>query len=1333
MYKKLFQKKLSRRISYAVTLIFFLALVFFLLRGPYLSNSIKRVILPVLEDAIGERVIIDRAVINLFPFYLQTKGFKVFDEEGNKLLRVTKMRAYIDLTGLFSKEIRIGRLSVKEPELTTDRKTLERVISSIEKHTKRDDSEHFGVSMKNVRITDGKFTLTDGENQTGASGQGLYMDMIVEDMINVKFSLKDGTLKLPDLPELNAGLDGEIKLTDRKIKILETKIYSSSSSIKARGMIQLSSTGRVESGNLSGKAKISIETISEIFDLKQKKDGVLSFSGSIDLVPAQGQKNNLEGPVVKVNLQTNGWFYLETLMELLKVDDNVAGRFSFDGEIQGVYPKVFGIGMVDLENAVLDTLSLDDASGELTYENKKFSLNNFVAHTYKGELMGDAFILIPDGRYFVEANVMNINSPQFFKFIEWEPPFTEGIISGNFRLNKKPVREIELVAKANYLNNSQNRENFLEDRLSNIETDIDLRNKILTFKKAILFTSASELFLDGDINLNKKKLNLNIKMHSRDVMDLTAPYFSGLRAQLKFTGKAEGPSKNPEISGSLDVGSGTINGVPFTEMTGNLTYNPNALSVSLLRVVQGESIYEVSGSIDFRKADGLFSFIDPHYKGEAAIKNGDAKSLIAVVSKEIPVTGVVNGNIFFEGDTKKFKASSEIILEDGVAFNQPFDRAVITAVLSPENISFSSVDVYRNETRFKASGTLYFDERFNVSVSSNNINLSDIEGLNKYPFDANFSLDLKGSGTFEKPDIKFSLNILKSYFKDSLAGKGEIKGELKGKRLSVEGNFLRGIVTVDARALFSRTLPWDVNIKFKKGRYDFLLAGLLKDVPRDLTASIEGVVSMKGEKDKFSMNSRFSTLSFSLYGYNFINRKDIVLNLVEDTFRIESFSISGKNVDMNAVGIIKIGQSYNLAVDGNIDLTPLKVISKDIESIKGQGNFVIGISGSWDRPELKGEINIRNATLMLAGLPHSIGPVDGNIFFDKDKIVFDSFSAGFAGGKIIMSGAGILEKFSLKRLTVSSRLEGIKFRPLEDVSIALDGELFFETSPQKHSLLGDINIRQAKYEKRVEWKSWLVRLKEVKESPSEQPSFWRETELNVHIAGQDNIFVDNNIARTPVKIALNLQGTLAQYGLIGRIEAKEGTIFFRGNEFKILKGSVDFVEPNKVVPVFHIRAETFISGYRIKLDLDGPSDKFVLSLFSNPPLPDMDILTLLTAGQISGGTKGFESGLGAGEATAFLTGRLQDVMEERVKYITGFERFEINPQTTASGSVSPGITVGKRLLGDRLIVTYSTSVGTTDEHIIKLQYNLSNKFSIIGVRDEMGNPGADFKYRFEFK
>ncbi|GBE05462.1 hypothetical protein BMS3Abin10_01093 [bacterium BMS3Abin10] len=1322
-----------RRLIVVFSVICFIALLFFLLRGPHLSNAIKRAILPVLEDATGESIIIDSAVINLFPFYLQTKGFKVFDEDGNKLLHITKMRAYIDLLGLFSGELRIRRLTVKEPELTADRKVLDEIIRRVGKHTGNGDGPRFSVSLKNLRLYDGKFTLTDMEKQMKATGNGINIDMLARNAYNVTVSLKQGTLKLPDLPEMSAGLDGRIKISDDRIKVSEAKIYVSDSTFRVRGEVYPASKGEPGHGGFTGKAKILVKTIGKIFGLQESKDGELTVSGSVDLVPSKDDRTGRQGPKVELDLETEGWFYLETLMELLKVDENIKGRISLKGRIRGFYPDVTGEGTIEVEDAVIDTLPMDDIKGKISYQEEKFKLDDFVAHTYDGELKGRA-VIFTDGGYSIDASVKNVNSPGLFEFIKWDPPFTPGKISGNFSLNRKPGMEIELTAGAEYVNTSINAGNLIEERLKNIQTDIDMEEGVLTLSNAVLTTSLSSLFIDGSIDLLKKKLDLDVTMRSDDAVDFTAPDFKGLRAPVSFAGRAEGSTLSPVISGSIKIGPGTVNGEKFNEATAEITYSPEALHTSRLSISQDKALYEVSGSIDFRKSEGLFSFKDPYYRARATIMDGDAASLIAASLDKLPISGLINGSLFFEGDSEEFGGSGSITVEDSVVYGQPIDRAVIKAEFSPENINFSSVEIQKNRSSLRAGGSVYFDNRFNVSVKSDGVDLKDLAFAGgKYPVDARFSVDAEGSGTFKNPRARFSLSVLESYFRDVLIGKADIKGELKDKSLSVQGSFLDGIATAEASLVFSETLPWEVNMEFNSGRYDFLLAGLLKDVPRDISASLEGMVRLKGQKGKFSMSSRFSSLLFNLYGYNFINNEDVVLELSDDVFRIGSLSIHGGSGNISATGSVKIGQDYDLKVDGKINLAPLKAVTETFDLLRGRGSFSVSVTGPWESPEFRGEINIRDGAAVLSGLPYRIESVNGDIFLDGNRITLDSLNAEFAGGKVRVSGAGYLDKLTIKNLSLSSVLDGIKIRPEDDVDIVFDGKLFFETSAKKQTLLGDINIIKARYKKRIAWKSWLLKLRQVEEAPSDQASFLGKTALNIYIKGEDNIFIDNNIAKTPVKIDLNVQGNIARYGLVGRIETNEGTIFFRGNEFEIIDASVDFIEPNRVVPVFHIQAETFTRGYRVRLNLDGPSDKFTLSLFSDPPLSDIAILTLLTSGQIDKGSEGLESGIGAGEATAFLTGRLQDVIEERFKYITGFERFEIDPRTTSTGAVSSKVTVGKRLLGERLLVTYSSSIGSTELDVIKLQYKLTDNLSLIGSRDEIGDVGGDIKFRFEFK
>src|SRR3990172_12417345 len=126
------------------------------------------------------------------------------------------------------------------------------------------------------------------------------------------------------------------------------------------------------------------------------------------------------------------------------------------------------------------------------------------------------------------------------------------------------------------------------------------------------------------------------------------------------------------------------------------------------------------------------------------------------------------------------------------------------------------------------------------------------------------------------------------------------------------------------------------------------------------------------------------------------------------------------------------------------------------------------------------------------------------------------------------------------------------------------------------------------------------------------------------------------------------------------------------------------------------------------MNLEGQLDHFNMSLSSDPPLKEMDILSLLTVGQTSGELKGLEGGIGASEATSFVTGKMQDVVEERLRAITGLDRFQIDPHVSkTTGTVEPRVTVSKRLLGDKIFVTYTSSVGSIEEQIIKLEYYMN--------------------------
>src|SRR3989338_8134511 len=107
--------------------------------------------------------------------------------------------------------------------------------------------------------------------------------------------------------------------------------------------------------------------------------------------------------------------------------------------------------------------------------------------------------------------------------------------------------------------------------------------------------------------------------------------------------------------------------------------------------------------------------------------------------------------------------------------------------------------------------------------------------------------------------------------------------------------------------------------------------------------------------------------------------------------------------------------------------------------------------------------------------------------------------------------------------------------------------------------------------------------------------------------------------------------------------------------------------------------------------------------------------------------------VGAYRDTAVLTAPIQEKLEQALTDIIKIDRYKVDPyysNSTTSGGAR--LTVGKRLMDERLYVTYTTGL-TTVEELIKLEYLLSRNVYLVGERDELGRMSGDLKFRFEFK
>ncbi len=420
-------------------------------------------------------------------------------------------------------------------------------------------------------------------------------------------------------------------------------------------------------------------------------------------------------------------------------------------------------------------------------------------------------------------------------------------------------------------------------------------------------------------------------------------------------------------------------------------------------------------------------------------------------------------------------------------------------------------------------------------------------------------------------------------------------------------------------------------------------------------------------------------------------------------------------------------------MDGSSSLSPLKAFSDSLSVLRGQTRFVLALQGDWNNPVINGGVELKNASLGIEGISQRLASINGYSYFDGDTVVVQNLSAKLGGGDIEVSGFVRLERMRPVRANLDMLLNEVNLTISKGFKANLGGNIIFKADPESNIITGEVSINRADYKDPLEWRTWLLK---VRQAGAARPrsGLVDDIRLSVRLYGDKDIEVDNNVARAKLKIDTVLRGTVGSPVLFGRIEAEEGSVFFRNSEFKIVHATADFSDTEKTEPYVDIVAETSVKGYHIWLTLEGKVQQLDMTLISDPELEDVEILALLTVGEFGERLRGLEGGIGAAEATSVITGGFQEIVEERLRELTGITRFTIDPYVSrTTGTITPRVTVSKSLMGERLYVTYSSSMSTSEEQEVKLEYRVTNNVSLLGGQDDQGALGGDVKFRFRFK
>ena len=226
-------------------------------------------------------------------------------------------------------------------------------------------------------------------------------------------------------------------------------------------------------------------------------------------------------------------------------------------------------------------------------------------------------------------------------------------------------------------------------------------------------------------------------------------------------------------------------------------------------------------------------------------------------------------------------------------------------------------------------------------------------------------------------------------------------------------------------------------------------------------------------------------------------------------------------------------------------------------------------------------------------------------------------------------------------------------------------------------------------------------------------------------------------ARLQTEASLRLRGTWEHPILLGHIHLLSGEMSFRGNQYTISRGDINFANPFRLDPVLNVEATTTIRQYEVTLDFTGPASRLTLAYRSDPPLPSSDIIELLALGQTGQESAqrtatGQNAGVGA---SALLSEAISSQLGGRIQRLFGVSHFSVGPPIvglTAPQNTGASVTIEQQV-SRGLVVTYITDITTTQYQIIQIEYTINREYSVVGLRDENGTFGLDVIRKTRFK
>ncbi|MHB1546425.1 MAG: translocation/assembly module TamB domain-containing protein [bacterium] len=1276
--------------------------------SPYFASKAKNYLSLYISKVLKKQVTIEKLKISIFSPQIRLYGLTV-----KNFAKIKRINIGLGPFNLFQRKIIIYKINIINPHINVlvknnkinNYKNINSVIKNI---LKKHPVSFVSVSVDKLKIKEGNFDLDDSDK-------------------NILLKLKKFDLtvyKKPNpIPFLynNNGIYFKynmpyIYLKYKKLKLI--KVFKSSA---------------VEIHYFSNFIKYRKISLSNSY-LTAVSNGILELNESNKKDKNSGfiKKFN-DDTLLKVNSLSSlskNFPFLPALKGRLSAKLTAAGNF---------YGKISAEAAVNLKNVVFSGGDIKSGAIECSgnfgkRQNNTINFKKIDLNIFNGNLKssGNINLIEKEGKF--HSVLKNIDIGNLIDFYDSEKiPQFKGIANGNvdtfLHLSKnfyvaniekievkKPVQQIKFTNRRGvrtvYYINYKNK--------VLIKGSLLINDKYVLLKNIGVFSRIIKGSVEGKINYDKSYLNISFHSAYNELPSVS------------LIEKYKSRYFEPSGEGVMD---GNING-NFDNISFGFRNRFKRLYINkYLSSYKGNADVDITGSgkvlfknvrlkeknAKFNK-NGVFDFNGEIFGNKYSKKeyiNGsfNAKNISLISRKpDTPVSLALNFNGTVDGELKspvfEIAANSKKV----EIYDQYLSDVNFLFLLTKNALNIKKLAGFYDGAIFNGYGNLDFrhnNDNYNLRIISNPINLSDLnfKPLKKYHIKGTAGFNLHIGGSFNLPNVSGNVNIDDIYINDYLLGNAKVSAYSSDGKMTLNFSALKNTLKTKAVILLKKDYPYNFTTDIK----------LLNINYRKTLFGLSGNIFGNGKLSDIRSSYIFSNLDyvFLKHGPFFLkNVRNIKISYIDGTVEFSGFKLTGGSNYAQIRGYIT-PKKYHLILNDKTDLWVLGIFSDKIMNSSGFITSSAVILGPFAAPQIYGFADI-NKGLIEPSVYSSFAAsrIFARLTFNNNMILLKRARFRMLNGFFSARGIIRLHNFMPSYYGIKTDFNSAIYRKSNYFYAKMNGKIGCSGNADNPVLYGDIDIKKALYDKKINLSSFLLSYKRynIVKPVIKKGTF--NPKLNIRITSNKGIAIKNNIVNTNFDARLHLIGTLYDPILMGTASAERGEIFFRGTMFRLSYANLDFNNQYRINPSFNIAASTYINQYIIRMNANGSLLNFNVNLSSTPPLSELDIVSMLALGAPATSVyAGSAGGIAASEAASAIGGGVEQSVTGAISSYFGFKNLSVAPSySVITHSAAPQVTVTKNLT-KKLSVSYSNIISSQSSQSVTLTYSLSRHISLIGEWD----------------